>query len=82
MESIKESQDEDLRSKHVSNSVVVIRTLEEAEQYGVHVISPIRAENFQFILRKANHPSSHLSDKAKEQLFLDAIHLERTWLRR
>jgi hypothetical protein len=82
MDKVKESQDEDLRPERVSNSVVVIRTLEEAEQYGVPVISPIRTDDFQFILRKTSHPDSHLSDKAKEQLFLDALHLEKTWLKR
>jgi len=33
-------------------------------------------------LRKTSHPRSHLSDQAKEQLYLDALHLEKRWLQR
>jgi len=54
----------------------------DAEKYGVPVIHALRNEEIRFVLRKTNHPHSHLSDKAKEQLYLDALDLERTWLRR
>ena len=53
----------------------------DAEKYGVPVIHALRNEEIRFVLRKTNHPHSHLSDKAKEQ-YLVALDLERTWLRR
>jgi len=82
MDSLSESQDEDVRPKFSSKRFVFVRTFEEAEQFGVPVISAIRNEDFRFVLRKTNHPHSQLSDAAKEQLFLDALYLERMWLRR
>jgi hypothetical protein len=81
-ELVSESQDEDLQPKVVSNSVVMVRTFTDAEKYGVPVLHALRNEDIRFVLRKTTHPQSHLSDKAKEQLYLDALDLERTWLRR
>lgn len=46
------------------------------------IINSLQSEEIRFILRKTNHPKSQLSNEAREQLFLDALHLEKTWLKR
>jgi hypothetical protein len=55
---------------------IVPKTLEEARQFGIPIVRPIRSSHFEFQLRRSTLPNSQLTNDARRHLFMDALYLQ------